>query len=54
MKVGDCTTEARGFSPVKLVARRLDTLTAGQLDDLGEALLDFRTIADLQQWLDLH
>jgi len=33
---------------------RLDTLTAGQLDDLGEALLDFQTPADLQQWLDQH
>ena len=33
---------------------RLNTLTASQLDDLGEALLDFQTPADLQQWLDQH
>ncbi len=64
-KAGSCPFEARGFSPVELVVRllrrrlgpvpltaRLDTLTAGQFDDLGEALLDFRTIADSQQWLD--
>lgn len=42
-----------GLVPDSLTAR-LDTLTAGQLDDLGEALLDFRTVADLQQWLDQH
>ena len=36
------------------LAARLDTLTPEQLDDLGEALLDFRTVADLQQWLDQH
>ena len=42
-----------GPVPDSLIAR-LNTLTAGQLDDLGEALLDFRTVADLQQWLDQH
>ncbi len=42
-----------GPVPDTLTAR-LDTLTASQLDDLGEALLDFRTVADLQQWLDQH
>ncbi len=42
-----------GSVPDTLTAR-LDPLTAGQLDDLGEALLDFRTVADLQQWLDQH
>lgn len=42
-----------GPVPDSLIAR-LNTLTAGQLDDLGEALLDFRTIADLEQWLDQH
>ena len=42
-----------GPVPDTLTAR-LDTLTATQLDDLGEALLDFRTVADLQQWLDQH
>ena len=40
-----------GSVPNTLTAR-LDTLTASQLDDLGEALLDFRAVADLQQWLD--
>ena len=43
----------RRVGPVPdILAARLDTLTAGQLDDLGEALLDFQTPADLQQWLD--
>ena len=42
-----------GPVPDSLTAR-LNTLTAGQLDDLGEALLDFQTPADLQQWLDQH
>lgn len=42
-----------GPVPDTLTAR-LDTLTAAQLDDLGEALLDFRPVADLQQWLDPH
>ncbi len=41
----------RRLGPDTLTAR-LDTLTAAHLDDLGEALLDFRTAADLQQWLD--
>jgi len=30
---------------------RLGLLSADQLDDLGEALLDFSTAADLEQWL---
>ena len=42
-----------GPVPDTLTAR-LDTLTAAQLDDLGEALLDFQTSADSQQWLDQH
>lgn len=33
---------------------RLDRLSPEQLDDLGEALLDFRTNADLEQWLSVH
>lgn len=33
------------------VTARLDGLSAEQLDDLGEALLDFGTVADLEQWL---
>ena len=36
------------------LASRLDTLTPDQLDDLGEALLDFHTPADLEQWLNQH
>ena len=33
---------------------RLDSLTPDQLDDLGEALLDFHAVADLEQWLSQH
>ncbi len=33
---------------------RLDTLTPDQLDDLGEALLDFTAPADLEAWLARH
>ncbi len=45
----------RRIGPVPdTLAARLDSLSASQLDDLGEALLDFRTVADLQQWLDRH
>jgi len=42
-----------GPVPDTLTAR-LDTLTPDQLDDLGEALLDFQTPSDLQQWLSRH
>ena len=42
-----------GPVPDSLTAR-LTALTAGQLDDLGEALLDFQTPADLAQWLSEH
>lgn len=31
---------------------RLDLLTSEQLNELGEALLDFETSADLESWLD--
>ena len=33
------------------VTARVASLSADQLDDLGEALLDFGTVADLEQWL---
>lgn len=33
---------------------RLDVLSPDQLDDLGEALLDFGTVADLEQWVSQH
>ena len=33
------------------ITERLDHLSSEQLDDLGEALLDFGTAADLEQWL---
>lgn len=39
-----------GTVPAALAAH-LDTLTPDQLDDLGEALLDFTTPADLEDWL---
>jgi hypothetical protein len=33
---------------------RLARLSADELDDLGEALLDFTTPADLEQWFARH
>lgn len=36
------------------VMNRLEQLTTDQLDDLGEALLDFTSPADLKAWLDQH
>ncbi len=33
------------------ITERLDRLSSEPLDDLGEALLDFGTTADLEQWL---
>ena len=36
------------------VTARLEQLSPDQLDDLGEALLDFSSIADLEQWLSRH
>jgi hypothetical protein len=42
----------RRFGAVsEAVTSRLERLSAAQLDDLGEALLDFRVPADLDQWL---
>ncbi len=32
----------------------LDSLSLEQLESLGEALLDFSTIADLEHWLQTH
>ena len=42
-----------GTVPEKVVAR-LDQLSPEQLDDLGEALLDFVTVTDLDQWFLQH
>ena len=36
------------------VSARLDQLSPEQLDDLGEALLDFSGLSDLEQWLARH
>jgi hypothetical protein len=36
------------------LAQMLDRLTADELDDLGEALLDFTTYADVETWLADH
>ena len=45
----------RRFGPVSAeVSARLNTLSSERLDDLGEALLDFGTMADLEQWLARH
>ena len=42
-----------GAVPEDMTAR-LDQLSPEQLDDLGEALLDFGTVADLEQWMARH
>ncbi|MDD1470127.1 DUF4351 domain-containing protein, partial [Dolichospermum sp. ST_sed4] len=34
--------------------KNINTLTIVQLEDLGEALLDFVDITDLEQWLKVH
>jgi len=45
----------RKFGPVSAeVTERLNHLTAKQLNDLGEDLLDFKTFADLETWLSRH
>ncbi len=36
------------------ITARLDHFSPEQLDDLGEALLDFDTVADLEQWMRRH
>ena len=36
------------------ITARLDHFSPEQLDDLGEALLDFGTVADLEQWMAKH
>jgi hypothetical protein len=33
------------------VRQRVETLSLEQLENLGEALLDFSSMADLQSWL---
>lgn len=38
----------------EILRSRLDSLSIEQLEALGEALLDFRTIADLETWLQPH
>jgi hypothetical protein len=42
-----------GQAPIALT-KSLDRLSAEQLDELGEALLDFSSLADLESWLTLH
>lgn len=37
-----------------MLAAQIDQLAASQLEALSEALLDFRDIADLEQWLVSH
>ena len=36
------------------IVERLDQLSSDQLDELGEALLDFASLADLESWLSRH
>ncbi|BAZ02397.1 hypothetical protein NIES37_64090 [Tolypothrix tenuis PCC 7101] len=37
-----------------LLQERIQQLSTPQLEDLGEALLDFSAIADLENWLIAH
>jgi hypothetical protein len=42
----------RKFVKITLkVGKRLDRLSAEQLEDLAEAVLDFEKVADLEAWL---
>ncbi|MCT7975857.1 DUF4351 domain-containing protein [Laspinema olomoucense] len=36
------------------IKSRIQSLSKPQLEELSEALLDFTSLADLQQWLDSH
>ena len=36
------------------VTERLNRLSSEQLNDIGEALVDFKTYADLEAWLSQH
>ena len=36
------------------IERRIRNLSIERLEALGEALLDFRSLADLQNWLELN
>lgn len=42
-KVGEISPETKA---------QIETLSIAQLEDLGEALLDFAALADLSAWLD--
>ena len=42
-----------GVVPPEMTAR-LNTLSSDDLDDLGVAILDFSTLADLESWLSRH
>lgn len=48
----------RSVAPDRVVSRELQTKLEGlsllQLEDLGEALLEFEGIEDLLDWLDKH
>jgi hypothetical protein len=43
-------TRKLGDIPASLRCR-IETLTLDQLNNLGEALLDFQTLSDLETWL---
>jgi predicted transposase YdaD len=42
-----------GVAPAAAL-KRIEGLSVQQLDDLGEALLDFATLSDLDDWLARH
>ena len=44
-KVGELSSEVR---------QNIDSLSIEQLENLGEALLDFSSIVDLENWLKTH
>ena len=39
-------------TPVEALSERLSELSTQQLEELGEALLDFTSVSDLEKWLD--
>jgi hypothetical protein len=66
-RIAEARGEARGGASVLLrllakvcgplpadVADRIRDLPFQQIEALGEALLDFRSLADLQNWLELN
>ncbi|MDD1427419.1 DUF4351 domain-containing protein, partial [Dolichospermum sp. ST_sed9] len=52
-RFGKLSSSGKYELPVRYI-ERINRLTIAQLEDLGEALLDFVDINDLEQWLISH